>query len=128
MSATITAQAPPTQRAPSGPAPEASVETYMSGVFEVQHPLIASHITRLRETTTPPAEFRQLVNRLASLLAYEATKDLRVESITVQTPLAKADGRKLAQRIGLIPILRAGLGMIEPVLELVPQAEVWHLG
>jgi len=100
----------------------------MSGVFEVHHPLIASHITRLRETSTPPAEFRQLVNRLASLLAYEATQDLLVESITVQTPLAKAEGRKLAQRIGLIPILRAGLGMIDPVLELIPTAEVWHLG
>jgi len=100
----------------------------MSGVFEVQHPLIACHITRLRDQTTPPAEFRQLVNRLASLLAYEATKDLLAEPVMVQTPLAKTEGRRLAQRIGLIPILRAGLGMIDPVLELIPTAEVWHLG
>ena len=103
-------------------------EEFMSGVFEVQHPLIACHLTRLRDKTTPPAEFRQLVNRLASLLAYEATKDLRAEPVTVQTPLAKTEGRRLAQRIGLIPILRAGLGMIDPVLELIPTAEVWHLG
>jgi uracil phosphoribosyltransferase len=100
----------------------------MSGVFEVQHPLIACHLTRLRDQSTPPPEFRQLVHRLASLLAYEATKDLRSESVTVETPLAPTEGRRLSQRIGLIPILRAGLGMVEPVLELIPTAEVWHLG
>src|SRR5919106_4757135 len=119
MSATITKKAPPVRR-PS--------EEFMSGVFEVQHPLIQCHLTRLRDTSTPPNEFRQLVNRLASLLAYEATKDLRAEPVTVQTPLAIAEGRRLAQRIGLIPILRAGLGMVDPVLELIPSAEVWHLG
>jgi uracil phosphoribosyltransferase len=100
----------------------------MSGVFEVQHPLIACHITRLRDKTTPPAEFRQLVHRLASLLAYEATKDLRTEPLMVQTPLTVTEGRQLSLRIGLIPILRAGLGMIDPVLEFIPTAEVWHLG
>lgn len=100
----------------------------MSGVFAVQHPLIQCHLTRLRDETTPPPEFRQLVHRLASLLAYEATKDLRTDSIVVQTPLTKAEGRRLAQRVGLIPILRAGLGMVDPVLELIPTAEVWHLG
>ena len=100
----------------------------MSGVFEVQHPLIACHLTRLRDESTPPSEFRQLVNRLASLLAYEATKDLQAEAVSVQTPLARTEGRQLTQRIGLIPILRAGLGMVDPVLELIPTAEVWHLG
>lgn len=100
----------------------------MSGVFEVQHPLIACHLTRLRDKTTPPAEFRQLVNRLASLLAYEATKDLKTKSVTVETPITTTEGKGLAQRIGLIPILRAGLGMVDPVLELIPQSEVWHLG
>ena len=123
MSATLTEKAPPVERVS-----EADSEAFMSGVFEVQHPLISCHITRLRDQTTPPAEFRQLVNRLASLLAYEATKDLRAEPVMVQTPLAKTEGRQLAQRIGLIPILRAGLGMIDPVLELIPTAEVWHLG
>jgi uracil phosphoribosyltransferase len=82
----------------------------------------------LRDKSTPPPEFRQLVNRLASLLAYEATKDLRAVPVDVETPLATAEGRRLAQRIGLIPILRAGLGMVDPVLELIPTAEVWHLG
>lgn len=100
----------------------------MSGVVEVKHPLIDCHLTRLRDRSTPPTEFRSLVSRLASLLAYEALKDLRTEPTTVETPLAKTPGKRLAQRIGLVPILRAGLGMVEPVLELVPQAEVWHLG
>ncbi len=101
---------------------------FMSGVFEVQHPLIACHLTRLRDKTTPPSEFRQLVNRMASLLAYEATKDLPAERVRVETPLTVTDGFNLSQRIGLIPILRAGLGMIDPVLGLIPTAEVWHLG
>ena len=100
----------------------------MSGVFEVQHPLIACHLTRLRDKSTSPVEFRSLVSRLASLLAYEALKDLRTEQVTVETPLTKTAGCRLAQRVGLVPILRAGLGMVEPVLELIPQAEVWHLG
>lgn len=119
MSVTLVAEAP---------AIHPTTEDFMSGVFEVQHPLIACHLTRLRDRTTPPAEFRQLVHRLASLLAYEATKDLRAEPVMVQTPLTKTEGRQLSQRIGLVPILRAGLGMIDPVLELIPMAEVWHLG
>jgi uracil phosphoribosyltransferase len=123
MSATLAEKAPAVERIS-----EVVTEAFMSGVFEVQHPLISCHITRLRDQTTPPAEFRQLVHRLASLLAYEATKDLLAEPVMVQTPLAKTEGRQLAQRIGLIPILRAGLGMIDPVLELIPTAEVWHLG
>lgn len=100
----------------------------MSGVIEVHHPLIASHLSRLRDKNTRPTEFRALVSRLASLLAYEALKDLKTEPVAVETPLTKTTGHKLAQRIGLVPILRAGLGMVEPVLELIPQAEVWHLG
>ena len=107
---------------------ELAAEAFMSGVFEVEHPLIACHLTRLRDKSTPPPEFRESVYRLASLLAYEATKDLRTEKVAVETPLTTTDGRRLAQRIGLVPILRAGLGMVEPVLELIPQAEVWHLG
>jgi uracil phosphoribosyltransferase len=108
--------------------PAQVVEEIMSGVFEVEHPLIACHLTRLRDKSTPPVEFRALVSRLASLLAYEALKDLRTEQVTVETPLTRTEGRVLAQRVGLVPILRAGLGMVEPVLELIPQAEVWHLG
>ncbi|MEM8943929.1 MAG: uracil phosphoribosyltransferase [Planctomycetota bacterium] len=98
------------------------------GVVEVAHPLIQLHLTRLRDKTTEPALFRQSVRRLATLLAYEATKDLAVGETSVETPLTETAGVKLAERIGLIPILRAGLGMVDPVLDLVPSAEVWHLG
>ncbi len=115
----------PVQTSVQQPAQEAD---FMSGVFEVQHPLIACHLTRLRDRATPSPEFRQLVNRLASLLAYEATKDLLTEAVSVQTPLTRTEGQRLTQRIGLIPILRAGLAMVDPVLELIPSAEVWHLG
>jgi uracil phosphoribosyltransferase len=100
----------------------------MSQVVEVQHPLIRHHLARLRSVETEPAEFRRLVQRLAVLLAYEATKDLQVDPIEVRTPLAVAPAHRLRQRIGLIPILRAGLGMVDPVINLIPSAEVWHLG
>ena len=100
----------------------------MSNVLEVSHPLIRHHVTQLRDKDTSPAEFRVLVNRLATLLAYEATKDLQVEPSRVQTPMAEAAGFSLNQRVGLVPILRAGLGLVDPVLNLIPSAEVWHLG
>ena len=100
----------------------------MTGVYEVSHPLIQNHLSRLRDSSTGPAEFRLLIQRLAVLLAYEATKDLVVEEVVVKTPLAEAKGHRLQQRIGLVPILRAGLGMVDPLLNLLPSAEVWHLG
>jgi uracil phosphoribosyltransferase len=100
----------------------------MSHVFEVAHPLIQHHLARLRDQQTPPPEFRLLIQRLAVLLAYEATKDLKTKPVEVQTPLARAAACELEQRVGLIPILRAGLGMVDPVLNLIPTAEVWHLG
>lgn len=94
----------------------------------VDHPLIQHHLTRLRDASTPPDEFRSLVRRLAVLLAYEATKDLELEPAVVQTPLVDMEGQRLRHRIALVPILRAGLGMVDPVLDLIPSAEVWHLG
>jgi uracil phosphoribosyltransferase len=100
----------------------------MSSIIEVQHPLISHHLTRLRDRQTPPAEFRQLVQRLATLLAYEATSDLELRPAEIETPLTRMTGRAVAQRVGLVPILRAGLGMVDPILNLIPAAEVWHLG
>jgi uracil phosphoribosyltransferase len=100
----------------------------MGHVVEVSHPLIKHHLSRLRDTHTPPPEFRQLVQRLAVLLAYEATSDLEVRPAEIETPLVRMTGQALAQRIGLVPILRAGLGMVDPILNLIPSAEVWHLG
>jgi uracil phosphoribosyltransferase len=94
----------------------------------VRHPLIERHLTRMRDVGTAPTDFRHSVRRLAALMAYEATKDLPTEAVEVQTPLATAAGVKLRGRIGLAPILRAGLGMVDPILDLLPMAEVWHLG
>lgn len=98
------------------------------GVYQIKHPLIQRHLTWMRNEETRPSEFRNSVRRLAALMAYEATKDLPIEPIEVQTPLAVTEGVKIRGRIGLVPILRAGLGMVDPVLDLLPMAEVWHLG
>jgi uracil phosphoribosyltransferase len=100
----------------------------MPHITEVSHPLIKHHLARLRDATTPPFEFRQLIQRLSTLLAYEATQDLNLRGIEFDTPLVRAKGHALAQRVGLVPILRAGLGMVDPILNLIPTAEVWHLG
>src|SRR5436853_1519142 len=100
----------------------------MSSITEVSHPLVKHHLSRLRDRHTPPAEFRELVHRLAVLLAYEATKDLNLRRIELETPITPMVGQALSQRVGLVPILRAGLGMVDPILNLIPTAEVWHLG
>lgn len=99
-----------------------------SGVIEVDHPLIRTHLTRLRDERTPPSEFRALVQKLSVLLAYEATKDLGEQAEKIRTPNCEHVGSTLCERIGLVPILRAGLGMVDPILDLIPTAEVWHLG
>lgn len=98
------------------------------GVTVVNHPLIQIHLTKLRNKTTQPSLFRASVKRLATLMVYEATKDLEGIETAVETPLTETTGVELSQRVGLVPILRAGLGMIDPVLDLLPMAEVWHLG
>ncbi len=100
----------------------------MSDVFEVAHPLIEHHLVRLRDEKTSPADFRLSIDRLALLLAYEATKDLKVTSKSVKTPLTTTMGNVLSQRVGIVPILRAGLGMVDPVLNLIPDSQVWHVG
>ena len=105
-----------------------NTQTDQGGVVELAHPLIQHHLTRLRDERTGPHEFRNLIRRLAVLLAYEATQDLVVRDRQVKTPLTTADGHELKQRIGLVPILRAGLGMVDSALDLIPHAEVWHLG
>lgn len=93
-----------------------------------RHPLLLHKLTRLRDQTTPPEVFRHLVRDLTQLLFLDAIADARLAPCTVLTPLASYTGVRLADRIGLMPILRAGLGMVEPILQLVPEACVWHLG
>jgi len=100
----------------------------MSNVFASNHPLVAHKLSRLRDKNTEPKKFRELVREIAALLAYEATADLGVTPRELETPLAKITGSELEEKIGLVPILRAGLGMVEGIWELMPVAEVWHIG
>ena len=100
----------------------------MSNVYESKHPLAAHKLSRLRDKRTEPKKFRELVREIAALLAYEATADLATTPRELETPLEKTIGVELQEKIGLIPILRAGLGMVEGIWELMPVAEVWHIG
>ncbi|MBL8051386.1 MAG: uracil phosphoribosyltransferase [Anaerolineales bacterium] len=100
----------------------------MSTVQESKHPLVAHKLSRLRDKNTEPKKFRELVREIAGLLAYEATANLHTHEIEIETPLEKMKAQQLQEKIGLVPILRAGLGMVEGIWELMPSAEVWHIG
>ncbi len=100
----------------------------MSQIHVATHPLIRHKVSILRNKDTTSLQFRELVREITILLAFETTSDLIIEPITVPTPLADARGYELQDRIGLVPILRAGLGMVNGIWELMPQAEVWHIG
>jgi uracil phosphoribosyltransferase len=100
----------------------------MQNVFVSPHPLVAHKLTLLRDVETNPKKFRELVRELAGLLAYEATLDLSIDPVEVQTPLTTTTGAVLKEKIGLVPILRSGLGMVEGVWEILSSAEVWHIG
>ena len=102
--------------------------TLPKNVFTLAHPLARHKLTLLRSVTTEPKKFREVVSELATMLVYEATRDLPLRALDVQTPLTTARGAEMAEKIGLIPILRAGLGMVDGAWNLLPQAEVWHLG
>lgn len=100
----------------------------MSNVYPSPHPLVAHKLSILRDVKTEPKKFRQLVRELGALLTYEATTDLAMVPVDVTTPLATAKCHELSMKIGLVPVLRAGLGLVEGVWELIPTAEVWHIG
>jgi uracil phosphoribosyltransferase len=93
-----------------------------------QHPAVLHKLSILREEKTEPKKFREIVRELSWLLGYEALADARVRPVRVTTPIEETDAHELGDRIGLVPILRAGLGMVDAMLELMPTAEVWHLG
>lgn len=93
-----------------------------------QHPMVLHKLTILRDTSTEPRKFRELVKEISALLTYEATRDLPTIKKTVDTPMGKAEGGEMEDTIGLVPILRAGLGMVDGVWELIPDAQVWHIG
>jgi len=100
----------------------------MPQVHESNHPLIKHKLALLRAVETEPKKFRELVREIAILLAYEATADLGLEDVAVTTPMGETFGKTLTEKIGLVPILRAGLGMVEGIWEMMPSAEVWHIG
>ena len=99
-----------------------------ANVYPSTHPLTRHKLTLLRRKTTEPKKFRELVGELSMMMAYEATQDLPMLPVAVETPLTTTMGASMGEKIGLVPILRAGLGMVDGAWGLLPQAEVWHLG
>jgi len=100
----------------------------LSNLHISSHPAVLHKLAILRDEKTEPKKFREVVRELSWLLGYEALADARVRPITIRTPMESMEGAELADRIGLVPILRAGLGMVDAMLELMPTAQVWHLG
>lgn len=99
------------------------------GYTIIKHPLIDHKMTILRKKETRSMEFRQLVNEIATLMGYEVTRDLETEDIEIETPIAKTVGKRISgKKIGIVPILRAGLGMVEGLLTIIPAARVGHIG
>ena len=101
----------------------------MGNVTVIDHPLVQHKLSHLRDIHTGPKEFRELVQELAMLLCYEATRDLPLAEIVVETPIGPANAKELAgKKLGIVPILRAGLGMVDGLLSLIPAAKVGHIG
>lgn len=118
----------PVHSAASFPARRNASDVPVNQVTKIEHPLVEHHLCRVRDRATRPSEFRAAIQRLAVLVGVDATRDLPVAPTTVRTPLADASCQQLSARIGLVPILRAGLGMVEPLQGLLPDSAVWHLG
>ncbi len=101
----------------------------MAELHVMDHPLIQHKLSILRDKNTGVKEFRELVSEIASLMCFEATRDLPTEEVEIETPVAKATVRRLAgKKLALVPILRAGLGMVEGILKLLPGVKVGHIG
>lgn len=100
----------------------------MSKLFVMDHPLVAHKISMMRDVNTSVKDFRELVNEIALLMGYEATKDLVLTKKKVQTPLAETTGQVIEKQVALVPILRAGLGMVDALMSLIPAAKVGHIG
>ena len=100
----------------------------MKGVTVIAHPLVQHNLTRLRDKRTQPQEFRRLLGEIASLMVYEATRSFATSPASVQTPLAPAPGYRIKRDVVLVPVLRAGLGMLDSILQLIPNARVGFIG
>ena len=97
-------------------------------VHEMNHPLIMHKISILRNEATPVKEFRELVNEIALLMGYEATRDLDMVERPVKTPICETTGKFISKQLALVPVLRAGLGMVDALMSLIPAAKVGHIG
>ena len=97
-------------------------------VYESRHPLVKHKLTLMRNSATKPKKFRELIREISLLLCYEATTDLTTQPLAVDTPMGRAEGVEIKHKVGLVPVLRAGLGMVEGIWEMMPGAEVWHIG
>ena len=100
----------------------------MKGVTVVSHPLVQHNLTRLRDERTGPQEFRRVLSEVAALMLYEATRSFAVTPVAVKTPLAATHGFQLRREVVLVPVLRAGLGMLDSILQLIPNAKVGFIG
>ncbi|WP_100332476.1 uracil phosphoribosyltransferase [Bacillus xiapuensis] len=101
----------------------------MGKVYVFDHPLIQHKLTMIRDKHTGTKEFRELVDEIATLMAFEITRDLPLEEVTIETPVCQANTKMLAgKKLGVVPILRAGIGMVEGILKLIPAARVGHVG
>jgi len=100
----------------------------MKGVTVINHPLVQHNLTRLRDERTAPQEFRRVLAEVASLMVYEATRSLSLNRVRVKTPLESTSGSQLKREVVLVPVLRAGLGMLEAILQLIPNARVGFIG
>lgn len=98
------------------------------GLTVIDHPLIRHKLALLRDASTSSRDFKQLVSEIAALMTYEVTRDLPTHPIDVVTPLEKTTGEQIARKIALVPILRAGLGMIDGIVQLIPNARIGHIG
>ena len=100
----------------------------MKNVTVINHPLVQHNLSQLRDKRTQPQEFRRLLGEISALMIYEATRTFAVKKVIVQTPLAPCAGLQLEREVALVPVLRAGLGMLDAILELIPHARVGFIG
>ena len=98
-------------------------------IFVMEHPLIAHKISYIRQESVGTKEFREVIGEIAQLMCYEATRDLKLQDVRIKTPIAEMTGKELAgKKLAIVPILRAGLGMVDGMLSLIPTAKVGHIG
>lgn len=101
----------------------------MGEIYVMNHPLIEHKISYIRRKDVGTKEFREVIGEIAQLMCYEATRDLKTKEVEIQTPIAKTTGRELdGKKLAIVPVLRAGLGMVDGMLSLIPAAKVGHIG